>query len=1461
MYTLYLGGVRHQQPPKPALTISTVDRYQGDENDIVILSLVRVKPGNRFVSLLNRFIVASSRARLGFYIVGSKSAVSELVPNTNTLKGPKHWLKLLEHLSHSDPSKLPSTTSASPESSISSTMKVHIASVGHEDLDGYLKSRIGPALPVCCPQHRCQSRLDVPSIASQRVFPNESNWTTFCNEKCTSQLRCGHLCNKGCHIFNPWEHERQCQEVVYSTCPSHKIPMACLDIIRFQTNHMKRVEDIFTHPDSKWKCCHEVKVSQPHCGHKLVLPCHEYMACENGSQALPKCEVIVEDFRLSCGHVIKGPPCWAYHEYLRGSLPKCNEMVTVRKDCNLHVVQVACHAVDEENRKICKQMIFNFSRPRCHHEISMTCMDARTLSHLWKSHNYIACQQVTSSIDGKGQQSELMESLTYGPSELCLMPSQVKQKCRKNVSIKRSCKHLLVQECDQGFQHVNDKTMPKCEQMVTISCPMCAQMTFSVPCHQSKLYEEISTKGFQMLQASQGSLENYLDILKTDILQYEDTGTGRMFLSVLLSSECKHVLDFHQNSCEHPQSFRCSELLGIVVNKESIPPCQGDIQRALPCGHQVQAKCYERTASYPKCTQPSPPFQFPTCTHSITVKTCAKLMHLQQRLDEGSLHCQSLVTLKLSRCGHEVDVACGKMNHARKLIRDGPSLVNNKVVESIAYCVPCVDAPKCTAVVEFERDCGHCEAKVMCQEAFTWAKDAIPKSHPSLCRQDCQVQHPLCGHEKHIPCWMSKSFVSWNPWKESRRKDWMRWVELPLQLNSSPSAEASPLVQHFIYPPNVLTCEQGIVAMSTYPHINAANEELCTEEKRMFQTCNEVIQVVFESCGHSTALSCGEFCMASFGPRLGLVTSGLVCKERVELQCHAGHSQWLSCHESTQAMDNIDKMCNFSVDKLCTQCQINVVKSKCSEQKIFCEREVQTTLKCGHKVSWKCSSQHKQNDPRPSFQPQHQIYSNCMECVQDLWDREKDIEIDLPTMRDYCLKGIKKVVGNDQPLHEVFPEDPIPIEIDHIFTTMYEQARIDIISTFQNAMLQTNNKEYEFPIAWDCEEEVRNQKYVSNNYDLVFLKCDLGKQPDPKLIHQRRFDAKDTICGRSLEVQRLTKDALLELATGGEVKIAVALAFRVQGQQLPNGFITQIDLEKPGMIVHANKHRIKLEKEGYDHIEITTTTESSSMMYFWQPKAVVPLFIVRLKLHANCSTCFEDFANDRKYGAICGTNHFMCWDCFGNYIEASKAADAINGYVDSQGKLVCPDPECKKHQKTFDINLIRSSSPKSVFDELLNLQIEFEKTKAVKEAVKEEQKKQNMEIERIRAMDEEERKLYYLRNKIIEDILTPRCPRCKMAYFEFTGCFALTCANKSCNAGFCAWCEQDCGEDAHSHVVHCTFGTTKNVFGDLKQLEIVRNRRRKEAIEKLLNQENIDTKKKVLGRMKKEFDDLGLQIK
>ena len=53
--------------------VTTVDNYQGEENDIIILSCVRSNAQNKigFLAETNRINVALSRARLGLYVFGN----------------------------------------------------------------------------------------------------------------------------------------------------------------------------------------------------------------------------------------------------------------------------------------------------------------------------------------------------------------------------------------------------------------------------------------------------------------------------------------------------------------------------------------------------------------------------------------------------------------------------------------------------------------------------------------------------------------------------------------------------------------------------------------------------------------------------------------------------------------------------------------------------------------------------------------------------------------------------------------------------------------------------------------------------------------------------------------------------------------------------------------------------------------------------------------------------------------------------------------------------------------------------------------------------------------------------------------------------------------------------------------------------------------------------------------------
>jgi len=76
---------KHYDYDPSVLSIKTVDSFQGEENEVVILSLVR--SGNiGFMNVENRICVALSRAKRGFYIIG----VGEMISRESEL-----WMKVM----------------------------------------------------------------------------------------------------------------------------------------------------------------------------------------------------------------------------------------------------------------------------------------------------------------------------------------------------------------------------------------------------------------------------------------------------------------------------------------------------------------------------------------------------------------------------------------------------------------------------------------------------------------------------------------------------------------------------------------------------------------------------------------------------------------------------------------------------------------------------------------------------------------------------------------------------------------------------------------------------------------------------------------------------------------------------------------------------------------------------------------------------------------------------------------------------------------------------------------------------------------------------------------------------------------------------------------------------------------------------------------------------------------------
>eukprot|EP00658_Telonema_sp_P-2_P011832 TRINITY_DN14531_c0_g1_i1.p1 TRINITY_DN14531_c0_g1~~TRINITY_DN14531_c0_g1_i1.p1 ORF type:complete len:748 (+),score=185.98 TRINITY_DN14531_c0_g1_i1:122-2365(+) len=82
----------HKQKEHPDhVVVATIDDYQGEENKIILLSLVRSNPTGKlgFVGIENRIIVALSRAQHGMIMMGNGDQMAE---------GSPLWARALEHM-------------------------------------------------------------------------------------------------------------------------------------------------------------------------------------------------------------------------------------------------------------------------------------------------------------------------------------------------------------------------------------------------------------------------------------------------------------------------------------------------------------------------------------------------------------------------------------------------------------------------------------------------------------------------------------------------------------------------------------------------------------------------------------------------------------------------------------------------------------------------------------------------------------------------------------------------------------------------------------------------------------------------------------------------------------------------------------------------------------------------------------------------------------------------------------------------------------------------------------------------------------------------------------------------------------------------------------------------------------------------------------------------------------------
>ena len=198
----------------------------------------------------------------------------------------------------------------------------------------------------------------------------------------------------------------------------------------------------------KFKCQVQVSYQRPECEHSVSLPCFEAKDVQQSRSILPDCVEPVPDYcHPSCNHIIERPQCCDRRRYEQNT-PICLVQVRHVARCGC-VSEMPCSESVREGLQpsICMQSK-NFSRPRCHHRLSLRCHLGEAIQAQWDEHRGECISK------GERGESLVIFGSAYGPVEsFPQWTEQILPPCAVAVNYKASCGHIVPQKvrCFHAF--------------------------------------------------------------------------------------------------------------------------------------------------------------------------------------------------------------------------------------------------------------------------------------------------------------------------------------------------------------------------------------------------------------------------------------------------------------------------------------------------------------------------------------------------------------------------------------------------------------------------------------------------------------------------------------------------------------------------------------------------------------------------------------------------------------------------------------------------------------------------------------------------------------------------------------------------------------------------------------------------------------------------------------------------
>ena len=890
MYTGQLLELKNRMPRSKfeGIKVCVVDNFQGEENDIILLSLVRSSKIG-FLKESNRICVALSRARQGFYCIGNFT----LLKSQCIL-----WKEICDDLQK--------------------------------------KNAIGQILTLVCKRHN--NANEVQNSSDIQKFPLGG-----CDKLCGVRLDCGHACDSICHPTDEFHEPGRCRKVCWKTCPNdhqcekrchHPYDCFCERPVVKVIPHCGHEQTVECYIEPKAFVC-QVKCEKTlYCGHQCQNVC--------GSRCTTRCNADCNK-TLSCGHE-KIMPCFKNPINYNQCKSDCNKVLEGGHPCSRKCKEL-CHCnttidvdlpCNHQKRVFCpkkNQLLLCFEKCRrglqCGHECPGLCHE---------DCNTFKCEILVEKIlpcDHKHTLPCHVDPRNISCHEMCQKECNRGHPCQQRCHYGYSCKECMIMvnmtipSCNHDIEmpcHLDPAALQcrkPCERVRTCGHPcrdVCSKNCDARPC--MKLVPRTLRCGHTVTLACNKNLQTYKCKAKVVVelkcghkksmnCSLEEAGLQNVLCTEKVDKElpCKHkaILSCHTNiedykcmkkvdvtmRCGHTNSVTCS-----AVKAGTLPLCIVMRTRKLSCGHEVTIPCCEYADD---CKCPEKVDITMSCGHKRRLE-CSKT-----RKASDDKKCDVVVE-KILPCGHAKETQCS--------VKQGDIFCDAPCERALSCnhscrgrCSDDCTKVQCTERVEKTLSCGHHKISCLCPDDVSQI----------ICPYKC-TRKLLCGHVCTGKC--------------SEKCSDYQCEEMVMKKLSCPG------IHYFRMPcaqdPTTIMCLQNCRRKLDcgHPCKGLCGEPcgtmkcmrkiemtfLCGHKKwlpcflRKTATCRAPCLRPKSSCGHLCKGWCGEAC--SKYPCNKTVTRTLRCGHKIEMRC-CHNPEYVRC----PAVCGAKMQCGHQCSGTCGDCQ------------------------------------------------------------------------------------------------------------------------------------------------------------------------------------------------------------------------------------------------------------------------------------------------------------------------------------------------------------------------------------------------------------------------------------------------------------------------------------------------------------------------------------------------------------